>query len=88
MNDYCFVFVLDVTCAVPATVAHSLLAPVADPYLYNTTVTYTCNIGYENTGGSLSRTCEANGAFSGTAPVCSSKFYHAAKNIENIVKLR
>ena len=40
---------------------------------YNTAVTYTCNTGYSNTGGQLTRTCLAGGSLTGDTPVCTSK---------------
>ena len=40
---------------------------------YNAIVTYTCETGYEHTGGDLNRTCKADGSWSGDALVCSSK---------------
>ena len=36
------------------------------------TATYTCNTGYNLVGGST-RVCQATGAWSGSAPTCSSK---------------
>ncbi|XP_060554824.1 uncharacterized protein LOC132715776 [Ruditapes philippinarum] len=62
-----------VTCAAPPTVSHSSLTPIADPYTYNTTLDYTCDIGYEQTSGTLQRTCQATGFLSGSAPVCTIK---------------
>ena len=40
---------------------------------YNTAVTYTCSTGYSNTGGQLTRTCQARGSLTGDPPVCTSK---------------
>ena len=40
---------------------------------YNTDVIYTCNTGYTNTGGNLTRTCRNDGQLTGTTPVCTSK---------------
>lgn len=37
---------------------------------YDTSITYSCNAGYALSGGAT-RTCQANGSFSGTAPSCA-----------------
>ncbi len=39
------------------------------------TATYTCNTGYNLTCG-VTRTCQANGTWSGTAPTCESIHFH------------
>ena len=39
----------------------------------NTVATYTCDTRYTLTGGSTTRTCESDGVWSGSAPMCQSK---------------
>ena len=51
-------------------------------YTYNSQVTYTCQTGYEKTSGSLTRTCQADGSWNGTAPVCSSKIFIVGINLK------
>ena len=67
-----FYFFLVVTC-IPDVVADSTKSPELAEHDYNTAVTYTCNTGYELTSGDLTRTCHADGSWTGTTPVCSSK---------------
>lgn len=38
---------------------------------YQSTAVYTCDNGYERSSGNLERTCEADGTWSGSEPVCS-----------------
>ena len=46
---------------------------VEDQYEYETTATYTCDSGYELTGGDTVRTCTSSHGdqWNGTAPACS-----------------
>ena len=41
---------------------------------FEQTATYSCNTGY-NLVGSSTRTCQANGMWSGSAPTCESMLY-------------
>ncbi|XP_053383373.1 uncharacterized protein LOC123564671 [Mercenaria mercenaria] len=47
----------------------------ADPdlaqYNYSTSVTYTCNLGFNHTSGDLVRTCNDTGYWTNTLPVCT-----------------
>ena len=52
---------------------------------FNTTVTYTCRIGYSHTAGDLTRTCDIDGQLIGSTPVCTSKLHCAV--YEHIVKV-
>jgi len=63
---------LVVTC-VPDEVSNSAKSPDQATYDYLTNVTYTCNIGYVLTSGDATRTCQADGNWNGTVPICSSK---------------
>lgn len=38
---------------------------------YTNSITYSCNSGYMLSGGSSTRTCQADATFSGTAPTCA-----------------
>ena len=49
--------------------------PFKTEYDYNTAVTYTCYQGFSHTGGDLTRTCQANKSWNGTAPTCASEFH-------------
>ena len=40
---------------------------------YNSTVTYTCQVGYSHSAGDLTRRCNADGSLTGTTPVCTGK---------------
>ena len=48
---------------------------------FGSTATYSCRTGYLLVGRST-RTCQANGEWSGSAPVCESKHKHAELHIE------
>ena len=59
-------------CVVPSV--SNATADTTSTIAFNTSVTYTCYIGYSHTGGQLTRTCEADGQLSGSIPECTSKF--------------
>ena len=40
---------------------------------YLETAMYTCNTGYEQTGGNLTRTCQDDGNWDGTEIICTIK---------------
>ena len=52
---------------------HSTRSPNQDFYDFNTTVEYSCVIGYNMTGGDAVRTCNYTGTWTNTPPVCTSK---------------
>jgi cysteine-rich repeat protein len=52
-------------------VANSSLSPANPSTLLNSSVTYTCDTGYEHTAGNLGRTCGTDRLWSGTSPTCS-----------------
>lgn len=71
---FCILILFTVKTCPALTVAHSTRIPASEPYNYNTQITYTCENGYESTGGSLQRTCLSSGSWSGDDPVCTGKF--------------
>jgi len=58
-----------VSCGNPGTPSNS--AKSGTTYTYGASVSYSCNSGYERTGGHTSRTCQSNKAWSNSAIVCS-----------------
>ena len=54
-------------------VENSGVNPVKSQYNYGDSVTYTCNTGYQNTGGPLNRICTDTNTWSGAVPVCTGK---------------
>ena len=59
----------------PADIAqHSTRSPNTGTYVYNSDVTYSCDPGYEHTSENLSRTCKSDTTWTGSLPVCTSKF--------------
>lgn len=50
-------------------------------------VTYICNSRYSRTAGSSSRTCQSNGLWSGSHPMCISKFIAIAIYFSNHYRL-
>ncbi|OPL20431.1 cub 3-like and sushi domain-containing protein, partial [Mytilus galloprovincialis] len=61
-----------VTCPNPPDVAFATISSQTGSN-YNDSITYTCNIGYENKDGTLVRKCMENKLWDGTIPVCSKK---------------
>ena len=62
---------------------------VAGGFLYNDTVTYICNSGFNMTSGDSHHTCQANGSWTGIKPNCSSKlikrnFFLSCENAQPI----
>lgn len=48
--------------------------PTADSHDFNTTIEYSCDIGYNYTYGDLFRTCNDTGEWTGTLPNCTSLY--------------
>jgi len=46
-----------------------------DTHDFNTTIIYTCDVGYQYSSGDLVRTCDATGNWSGAEPVCDGRQY-------------
>ena len=59
-----------VNCNTPPQPANRRVAYSATTY--NSVATYSCNGGYEISGGSTTRRCLASGAWSGSVPTCQS----------------
>ena len=70
------------TCSEPANVPDSSRSQ-EPPYYFNDDLTYTCDTGYDLSGGDATRTCTASGTWSGVAPTCSSRLYASAKVLCN-----
>ncbi len=48
-------------------------------------VTYTCQSGYAQTAGNLNRTCQEDGQWDGSKPICKSKsFYYVIMKTKNL----
>ena len=63
-----------VTCDRPNTVLSSL-SPDQSEYDYNTIVTYSCDLGYNRTGGDETRTCDHTAHWTGTEANCTCKIF-------------
>ena len=61
---FCFT---GITCPVPPG---DFALPNSNEVRYPSSVTYTCQAGYQHVGGDLVRTCQADGTLSGVAPTC------------------
>ena len=53
---------------------------------FGQTATYSCNTGY-NLVGDSTRTCQATGVWSGSAPTCEGMFYSAVSTIMEICEV-
>ena len=62
-----------VECDPPDPVTYASWTPINSPYVYQDTLTYTCNLGYERTSGDATRTCNETGRWTNMAPNCTSK---------------
>ena len=58
------------TCAAE-DIQYAERSPNQTEYDYNTNVVYSCDVGFERASGDLTRTCQADRSWSGTAPSCS-----------------
>lgn len=65
-----FIFLLGVKCILPGDLKDGMKSTSANSY--NTVVTYTCNQGFRLVG-STTRTCQADGSWSGEHPRCIGK---------------
>ncbi|VDI03731.1 Hypothetical predicted protein [Mytilus galloprovincialis] len=64
--------VCTITCGDPGKVSGSIYNYTSD-VIPNLAVKYTCDEGYKNTAGNLTRICQAGGKWSGVKPVCKRK---------------
>ena len=69
-----FVLCLVVKCPALSAPANGEVGTQPPTPVYQTIVSLTCNTGYI-LGGSSSRTCQADGSWSGTNSTCTSKCY-------------
>ena len=63
-----------VNCGMPDIVQHAILdttGPEGRTFLFDHVLNYTCLSGYEYSAGDLIRVCQANGNFTGIAPLCT-----------------
>ena len=67
----CYVRHIDIDCGDPGTPTNGQRS--LSSTTYNSVVTYTCDVGYTLQGAS-SRTCQADGQWSGSVPQCSREF--------------
>ena len=76
-QNYFIVFMIPLLCLYIAVDCGSLSDPGngivdASNTTFMNTATYTCNTGY-NLASDTTRTCQANGTWSGTVPTCDRK---------------
>ena len=70
-------FSTEVTCPVPSAPANGQVSQSGNRF--GDVVTFKCNVGY-NLNGSETRTCQADGFWSGKQPSCESKLHYNKKN--------
>ena len=66
-----FHLLIVVTCARPSVPDHSSIAPADAEIEYDNLITYTCNLGYNRTGGNETRRCAETGEWTGTEANCT-----------------
>ena len=70
----CWLFSISIgiDCGEPCLVPNSIQS--GNSTLYESEVSYQCIEGYENTGGPLTRRCQANSKWSSCNPICTGEF--------------
>ena len=70
---YCvmFLYQLSGSCGTPRSLSNGERSYSST--IVGSTVTYTCDTGYLRTAGSSSKTCQSNGQWSGSHPICTRK---------------
>ena len=68
--DVMFIFA-EISCSTPENVPNGKVGGLN--YTYGSSITYKCDPGFNHTSGNLTRTCLANGHWSGSIPNCSGK---------------
>jgi len=64
-------YFVGISCGNPANGTNALLSLLSNGTLYKDEVNYTCITGYEILSGSTSRTCQANGNWTGQPLECT-----------------
>ena len=62
-----------VTCGNPGSPQHGSVTPAGNTHYYNTQAHYSCDSGWEISGGTNPRTCQNNGLWSGSISGCTSE---------------
>ena len=76
-------FLLVVTCSQPATPNFTSISPVQQEYIYQSVLTYTCDLGYNRTGGEGTRSCDENARWTGTEANCTCKYEIALNDLSS-----
>ena len=63
-----YLFIAAKNCGNPGNIVNGTKSGIS--YYYPDTVTYSCNNGFQKISGDAIRTCQDDGSWSGTAPVC------------------
>ncbi|XP_064629688.1 sushi, von Willebrand factor type A, EGF and pentraxin domain-containing protein 1-like isoform X2 [Lineus longissimus] len=59
-----------ISCQDPETIPNAILNSSTAPFVWNSTISYICDIGFELPGGDLIRNCSIEGTWTGTLPIC------------------
>ena len=62
--------------------------PTTTSVSYPNTIQYTCAEGYKYASGQLTRTCQADGSLTGTAPMCTGRLEWPMLEINNILECK
>ena len=69
--SFCFFYKV-ITCDDPQPIARGEFTPNVGPYIFNSSITYTCEEGYDIIG-EQSAYCQSNGTWSTKTPTCQCK---------------
>ena len=73
LDFWFFIFLCSgISCGSPGTIVNGTEV-VNEGFLYEDTITYQCDLGYEQSAGDTSVTCQADGSWSGATLECASE---------------
>ena len=71
-----FVIIVVITCDKVDIEHMSFSPPTSDTHDYNTTIIYSCDVGYNHSYGDLTHRCTETRQWTGTFPNCTSKYVY------------
>ena len=71
-----FVIIVVITCDKVDIEHMSFSPPTSDTHDYNTTIIYSCDVGYNHSYGDLTHRCTETRQWTGTFPNCTSNYVY------------